>query len=1268
MTEKDPIVAAAGNEASLETAQANLVRVAKYGDRKTRDWSLYVFFRVLKASEVQAAQALLAQVLEAQAKGAAQDPRAAAEALHLFETTSIPDALDNDGETESPEQPCDNDPSYDPKKPAVAFFKWLAMISGADGNQSTTSSEANALHALPEFQKASGQSVSDPAALIASLDKVLKQKNGVDKLLHQVLMLILSHLDAPERLALIIDQLAEIGARVAGNPMAAVVLFGKLSELFQRLFANPAAAAAFITKLGASPAEIGGKVVAGGLPAVCLYELLRQSAALTNGKPGKQATKNAPTTGAALRDEGQQAQLQATSYGPGQSSGEKAGRTDAVVDALPINLAFTHTGLQALQLDETTLKSFPDVFKEGMAARADRLGDTGASAPENWEGELGSRSVHGYFSGGFQAEDKENRVPEKYWRRLRDDVRAFNGRSGSRGKFLRRILGILFRLFGMEILHIELGQTPYRADGPHVDLRLEHFGFRDGISQPFIDMNLGKPPAGGGRVRRDRTWDPVAKGEIFLGHPDEDGNVHMQPFNCDLRHNGTFLVFRKLQQDVVGFREFLKQQRPDDELAQKRLAAEFMGRWQNGTPLSVSPHTPLKLTDDNDPRLNDFRFLKDDPDGRKCPLGSHVRRTNPRDIGGPDSVKRHRILRRSMAYGGPLLEEGSLGDGEEKGLLFIAANARIDLQFEVVQGNWINKGEFLGQAGLGRCPVTGANDGGIADSFLESGAAAPVTRLPRFVTTRGGDYFFMPSVRAIHALAGGCKFPPDEKEAARTGDSVGGRPTPELFERSRIGRYMMQFMHRKKRSITVDLPAMPSDGNYHEDELTGHSFLFLGRHADVCRVLKDNASNDCDDFLYSVPHYRQASKRTSHGPDLLIGTENGPVTGETRQRLRTILAQAWSLLPGPQSRLATIVEESLEGALQRTSGSGRIDLVQDLAVEAAYRVSTEIFGIPGPDWLTEIAVASQFDKQHLGQLEPDWLGTLDLDPPENPALTTLYLWSMLFLIDLANLPLFDDAKSIARTSGSEFTTHLDALIDKAHRHRPDTVETLLDACVKIEPKMRDQFGYGSEEYYQDVTALLLELSGTVMSVVPSVWGGMVNAMLDNRIDLTTLVPILKLRSQPNVHPTGIERLIYEMDRLFPFFSILMRHSEKDHDIDDKLHIPASRWIAALVRAANLDCEAFPQPKKFSLAPLLPGPERDIGNYLLFGGQTSERHCWGRDKLALFMLSQLVEKTSRLEGLRKLAGPAGEPTMKARFVVNLRARYSGVTPKPDKKGP
>ena len=111
----------------------------------------------------------------------------------------------------------------------------------------------------------------------------------------------------------------------------------------------------------------------------------------------------------------------------------------------------------------TTLSSFPDAFKEGMAARADRLHDTGPSAPEAWEGELGLPSVHGYFTGGFDLSEG-NAAKESFWKAMRRDVEAFNNPVSEHGQTLRFGFRILFRVFGLEILHIELGQSPYKVD------------------------------------------------------------------------------------------------------------------------------------------------------------------------------------------------------------------------------------------------------------------------------------------------------------------------------------------------------------------------------------------------------------------------------------------------------------------------------------------------------------------------------------------------------------------------------------------------------------------------------------------------------------------------------------------------------------------------------------------------------------------------------------------------------------------------------------
>src|ERR1700693_1325846 len=120
--------------------------------------------------------------------------------------------------------------------------------------------------------------------------------------------------------------------------------------------------------------------------------------------------------------------------------GETAARPEGdTVDATPINIAFTYSGLAALKLNDITLASFPDAFKQGMAARAERLGDTGPSAPENWGGLLrlnstdNSRSIHGYFTGGFLVGGPGMPVSAALWQRLRQEIEAFNGILGRRG-------------------------------------------------------------------------------------------------------------------------------------------------------------------------------------------------------------------------------------------------------------------------------------------------------------------------------------------------------------------------------------------------------------------------------------------------------------------------------------------------------------------------------------------------------------------------------------------------------------------------------------------------------------------------------------------------------------------------------------------------------------------------------------------------------------------------------------------------------------------
>jgi deferrochelatase/peroxidase EfeB len=187
----------------------------------------------------------------------------------------------------------------------------------------------------------------------------------------------------------------------------------------------------------------------------------------------------------------------------------------------------------------------------------------------------------------------------------------------------------------------------------------------------------------------------------------------------------------------------------DEEL----LAAKMMGRWRSGAPLALCPfHDDPELG--ADPKLNNkFLFQNDDPAGLKTPGGSHIRRCNPRDAAIAGFARIHRMIRRGTAYG-PMLPDGALeDDGADRGLMFAFVGAHIGRQFEFVQSQWINDGVFFG-AGTDKDPVIGS-DHGKAGSFTVP--RKPVRRrvqgIPNFVVTRGGEYCFMPGLRAFRWLA-----------------------------------------------------------------------------------------------------------------------------------------------------------------------------------------------------------------------------------------------------------------------------------------------------------------------------------------------------------------------------------------------------------------------------------------------------------------------------------------------------------------------------------
>jgi Dyp-type peroxidase family len=374
-----------------------------------------------------------------------------------------------------------------------------------------------------------------------------------------------------------------------------------------------------------------------------------------------------------------------------------------------VSVAVSFQGLRALGVPQTSLDSFPPEFQQGMAARAAILGDTGESSPENWEKPLGSADVHVVLTA--LAPDSERLEAALARARL-----AYQKISGITSIWSQRC-------------HALPNQR-------------EAFGYRDGISHPAVE---GSGISGSNPHER-----PLKAGEFVLGYINEMGDVPLIPKPGILGRNGSYVVFRKLRQRVAAFRQYVRANASgsaDEEL----LAAKMMGRWRSGAPLAICP-----LRDDPelgaDPhRNNAFLYKGDDAIGYHTPCGSHIRRTNPRDADVAGVVRIHRMIRRGTSYG-PVLPEGVLeDDGQDRGLMFAFIGANLGRQFEFVQSEWMNDASFFG-GGDAKDPVAGANSGHDAYSFPRRPIPKRLKGLSRFVVTRGGEYCFLPGLRALRWL------------------------------------------------------------------------------------------------------------------------------------------------------------------------------------------------------------------------------------------------------------------------------------------------------------------------------------------------------------------------------------------------------------------------------------------------------------------------------------------------------------------------------------
>jgi Dyp-type peroxidase family len=448
---------------------------------------------------------------------------------------------------------------------------------------------------------------------------------------------------------------------------------------------------------------------------------------------------------------------------------ERRGAELGTVEATWMNLALSATGLQALGVSASDLEAFPASFRAGMAAQAPTIGDVGANAPENWIKPLGSLEVHALV---LLAADESADLDEAVLRHV--------------DRLAEHDLRLLFKQDGRA-----------RSDLPGH----EHFGFKDGVSQPGIRGITPPNPANPiqGQPGQDLLW----PGEFVLGYPTQMGPATPAPLppgppgygsgetpppisEAQVSNDpgppatggpawtvdGSFLVFRRLRQDVAGFDEFVAASAGSEGVSGGLIGAKLVGRYKSGCPLEHTPDEPPALDPQvadpsigdpsllSDAKVNDFAYGTD-PDGAIVPRAAHVRKVNPRDEptpggGAPDTL-RHRLLRRGVAYGAPFDQGAPSGSPQagdarfphDRGLLFLCYQSSLERQFEFVQRLWVNNPNFP-RPGDGQDPIIAQ----LAQprSFSVPGLAQPELSIPQFVATTGGEYFFAPSISAIERL------------------------------------------------------------------------------------------------------------------------------------------------------------------------------------------------------------------------------------------------------------------------------------------------------------------------------------------------------------------------------------------------------------------------------------------------------------------------------------------------------------------------------------
>jgi len=436
-----------------------------------------------------------------------------------------------------------------------------------------------------------------------------------------------------------------------------------------------------------------------------------------------------------------------------------------------INIAFTAEGIRKL-LGKTAVNDFDEAFRAGALARAAVIGD-----PTN--GSDGSPST--WVVGG------PKRVPDAMLNVAADDERSLKTMVRELRKNMRDLGG------AVRVIYEDVGNAKLAPVTGH-----EHFGFKDGVSQPGVRGMLDTPTNPLLTPRLIAESDPLSRvfaspgvpliqpGEFVLGYPRQDPNSpnRVQPEEAtrsepEWARDGSYVVYRRLRQDVAAFERFVEHgsasltRQGFSGITAENFGAMCVGRWKDGSPMARAPLAPDPDIARDRRAAQSFFFAKDtrpvvwrnpdrepdkfpaatmDGDGQRCPISAHIRKVNPRDegtdIGQGARTFRRRIIRRGVTFGPSYKKDPKA----ERGLLFICYQASISDQFEFLWRVWSN-GFNTPRADSGIDPILGQNGNGDPSArvanFVQGATHGKVEIPERFVISTGAAYLFAPSISAI---------------------------------------------------------------------------------------------------------------------------------------------------------------------------------------------------------------------------------------------------------------------------------------------------------------------------------------------------------------------------------------------------------------------------------------------------------------------------------------------------------------------------------------